>query len=387
MAETNGQRLQIGGSRTKSVNESVIREMTREALAVGAINLSQGIPDEDETPEAVKEAAQQAITSNSQYTITWGLPELRQQISRKYHDWKGVEYDPETEVTITCGTSEAVMSALLAFCGDGDKVLYFEPTYESYIPAINFAGAEGVPLDITEDLMLDADELQAAARDASLLILNTPQNPTGKVFSRSELEIIADVAADENLIVITDEIYEHIVFDGDYVSPVEVGDLADRTVVCTGLSKTYSVTGWRVGIALAPEPLSRELRKIHDYTSICAPTPFQVAGIEAYSLPEEYYSELSNSYRERRELLYNGLNDIGLNPVKPDGAYYMMVQYNTDEDDVAFSKKLIQRAGVATVPGSSFYKDGSVDWIRFTFSRNEETLTQAVNQLANHRWW
>ncbi|WP_266081823.1 pyridoxal phosphate-dependent aminotransferase [Haladaptatus caseinilyticus] len=361
--------------------------MTREALAAGAINLSQGIPDEDETPNAVKEAAREAITANSQYTITWGLPKLRQQISEKYREWKGVEYDSETEVTVTCGTSEAVMSALLAFCGKGDKVLYFEPTYESYIPAINFAGAEGVPLDITEDLTLDVDELQTAARDASLLILNTPQNPTGKVFSRAELEIIADVAADENLIVVTDEIYEHIVFDDEYVSPVEVGNLADRTIICTGLSKTYSVTGWRVGIALAPEPLSRELRKIHDYTSICAPTPFQVAGVEAYSLPPEYYSGLRDSYRERRELLYDGLRDVGLNPVKPDGAYYMMVRYDTDEDDIAFAKKLVRRAGVATVPGSSFYTDGSADWIRFTFSRNEETLTQALNQLAEHRWW
>ncbi|WP_425490725.1 pyridoxal phosphate-dependent aminotransferase [Haloprofundus salilacus] len=361
--------------------------MTRAALREGAINLSQGIPDEEETPPAVKAAAKEAIDSSSQYTLTWGLPELREAVADRYEAWKGVRYDPETEVTVTCGTSEAIMSTLLALCGEDDGVIYFEPTYESYIPAIRFAGARGVPIDITDGLTVDPDELRAAAKDASVLLLNTPQNPTGKVFGRDELREIAAVAEAEDLVVVTDEIYEHIVYADDYVSPVTVGNLAERTVVCTGMSKTYSVTGWRVGFALAPDCLSAELRKIHDYTSICAPTPFQRAGVEALSLPDDYYVELSDSYEARRDLLCDGLADVGLDPVVPDGAYYVMVRYGTDESDTAFARRLVREAGVATVPGSSFYTDGEADWVRFTFSRNEPTLREALDNLAENRWW
>ncbi|KTG21016.1 pyridoxal phosphate-dependent aminotransferase, partial [Haloferax profundi] len=284
---------QIGSDRVDGMRESVIREMTREAHRHDAINLSQGIPDEDETPPSVKQAAKAAIDTSSQYTITWGLPELRETIAERYEEWKGVSYDPETEVTVTTGTSEAVVSSLLALCDPGDGVIYFEPTYESYIPAVQFAGGRPIPLDITDGLEVDPDALREAAKDASILILNHPHNPTGKVFTPRELELVADVAAAEDLIVVTDEIYEHIVYTDEYRSPVEIDGLAGRTVVCTGMSKTYSVTGWRVGFALAPEPLSAELRKVHDYTSICAPTPFQKAGVEALSLPEDYYANLS----------------------------------------------------------------------------------------------
>jgi aminotransferase len=369
------------------MQESVIRKMTREAHAHDAINLSQGIPDEDETPPSVKQAAKDAIDEYSQYTITWGLPELREAVAERYEDWKGVSYDPEREVTVTTGTSEAVVATLLALCDEGDGVIYFEPTYESYIPAVQFAGGRGIPLDITDGLELDEAAFRDAAEDASIVILNHPQNPTGKVFSPEELAVVAEVADEEDLIVVTDEIYEHIVYTDDYVSPVEVGDLADRTVVCTGMSKTYSVTGWRVGFALAPEPLAAELRKFHDYTSICAPTPFQKAGVEALSLPSSFYDDLSASYEERREILYEGLRDAGLDPVKPDGAYYMMARYPTDEPDEEFALRLVREAGVAVVPGSSFYTEGDADWVRFTFSRNEETLEAAVDRLRENRWW
>ncbi|KAB1190761.1 MULTISPECIES: pyridoxal phosphate-dependent aminotransferase [Haloferax] len=377
----------IGSERVDGMRESVIREMTREAHRHDAINLSQGIPDEDETPPQVKRAAKDAIDTSSQYTITWGLPELREAISERYADWKGVAYDPETAVTVTTGTSEAVVSTLLALCNPGDGVIYFEPTYESYIPAVQFAGGRLIPLDITDNLEIDPDELRDAAKDASILILNHPHNPTGNVFTPSELERIADVAAEEDLIVVTDEIYEHIVYTDDYVSPVEVGDLAERTVVCTGMSKTYSVTGWRVGFALAPEPLSAELRKVHDYTSICAPTPFQKAGVEALALPEEYYADLASSYERRRDMLYDGLRTVGLEPVKPDGAYYMLTRYPKDVDDTEFALQLIREAGVAVVPGSSFYTEGTADWVRFTFSRNEETIEEALYRLDENRFW
>lgn len=378
----------VGTERTNTVVESVIREMTREAIREGAINLSQGIPDEDETPPEIKAAAKEAIDTDSQYTITWGLPELREAVSERYAEWKGVTYDPETEVTITSGTSEAIMSTMLALAESGDEVIYFEPVYESYIPASQFAGATPIPLDITDDLTIDAERLAEAAERARILVLNTPMNPTGKVFSREELETIEEIAVEHDLIVLTDEIYEHIVYE-EYCSPVEVGDLAERTVVCTGMSKTFSVTGWRVGFCLAPEYLSKELRKIHDYTSICAPTPFQRAGVEALSLPDSYYEELSDSYEARRDLLYDGLLEAGLTPVKPDGAYYIMTRYPTDESDIEFCYRLIREAGVAAVPGSSFYTDpdAEADWIRFTFSRNEATLEEAVDRLLENRWW
>ncbi len=379
----------VGTDRLDVVSESVIREMTREAHRHGAINLSQGIPDVDEAPAEIKQAAKDAIDAESQYTITWGLPDLRESISERYADWKGVDYDPETEVTVTTGTSEALVSTMLALAEPGDEVVYFEPVYESYIPAVRFAGAEPVPIDITDTLELPEERLEAAAEDASILVLNTPMNPTGKVFTREELERIEEIVFEHDLLVVTDEIYEHIVYDDDYLSPVEVGDLAARTVVCTGMSKTFSVTGWRVGFCLAPEYLSRELRKVHDYTTICAPTPFQRAGVKALSLPESYYTDLSDSYEERRDVLCEGLEEAGLDPVVPDGAYYVMARYPTDESDAEFSRRLVREAGVAVVPGSSFYTDNDAEsgWVRFTFSRDEETIREAVNRLQENRWW
>jgi L-glutamine---4-(methylsulfanyl)-2-oxobutanoate aminotransferase len=379
----------VGTERTSTVAESVIREMTREAIRENAINLSQGIPDEDETPPRIKTAAKEAIDTDSQYTITWGLPELRAAVSEQYADLKGIDYDPETEVTITSGTSEAIMSTMLSLVGPGDGVIYFEPVYESYIPASRFAGATPIPIDITDDLEIDAEMLTEAAKKASLLVLNTPMNPTGKVFSREELETIEAVAVEHDLLVLTDEIYEHIVYTDDALSPVEVGDLANRTIVCTGMSKTFSVTGWRVGFCLAPAYLSAELRKVHDYTSICAPTPFQRAGVEALSLPDTYYGELADSYERRRDLLYNGLRAAGPEPVRPDGAYYIMTRYPTDEPDIDFCYRLIREAGVAAVPGSSFYTDpeAEANWVRFTFSRNRPTLKTAIDRLQKNRWW
>ena len=378
----------VGSARVAGTRESVIREMTREARRHGAINLSQGIPDGSETPDRLREAAAEAVAEHSQYTITWGLPALREAVADRYERWKGVRYDPEREVTVTVGTSEAVVSTMLALCDSGDGVIYFEPTYESYIPATQFAGGRPLPIDITDGLAIEEGPLRAAAAEASVLVLNHPHNPTGTVFTPGELELVADVAREEDLLVITDEIYEQIVYADHYRSPVEVGDLAERTVVCTGLSKTYAVTGWRVGFALAPAPLSAQLRKVHDYSSICAPTPFQHAAVEALSMPAEYYDELSASYRERRDLLCAGLEEVGLEPVVPEGAYYVMARYPTDEPDTEFARRLVREAGVATVPGSSFYTDrGDSGWVRFTFARGEADLAEAVDRLRAGRWW
>ncbi len=385
---TASQREGVGSARVSGTRESVIREMTREARRHGAVNLSQGIPDESETPPQVKEAAAEAVADHSQYSITWGLEALREAVADRYEQWKGVRYDPEREVTVTVGTSEAVVSTMLALCDPGDGVVYFEPTYESYIPATQFAEGRPIPIDITDGLTVEEEPLREAAGEASILLLNHPHNPTGTVFTPDELELVAEVAREEDLIVVTDEIYEHIVYADYYRSPVEVGKLAERTVVCTGLSKTYSVTGWRVGFALAPEHLSAQLRKVHDYTSICAPTPFQHAGVEALSMPDKYYDELSASYRERRDLLCSGLEAAGLNPVVPDGAYYVLARYPTDESDTEFAKRLVREAGVATVPGSSFYTDREdSDWVRFTFSKSEADIEEAVDRLAAGRWW
>ena len=379
--------LAPGAARTAGVAESVIREMTREAHRHDAINLSQGIPDAGETPDTVVEAAKTAIDAENQYTITWGLPDLRTAVSERYADWKGVTYDPETEVTITCGTSEAILSSILALCDPGDGVCYFEPTYENYIPSIRFAGGRPRPVPLEDDLSLDREALRAAASSSRILVLNTPQNPTGTVFSRAELDRIAEIAATENLVVVTDEIYEHIAYEA-FTSPVEVGDLASRTVCCTGLSKTYSVTGWRVGFALAPAGLAAELRKVHDYATICAPTPFQRAAIEALSLPDAFYDDLAASYERRRDRLHAGLADAGLDPRLPEGAYYMMARYPTDETDRDFAMRLAREAGVATVPGSSFYADNAdAGWIRFTFSRSMETIDEAIDRIEQHRWW
>lgn len=378
-----------GTDRTAGVAESVIREMTREAIAADAINLSQGIPDDGETPPSVLEAARSAIDTDSQYTITWGLPALREAVSDRYADWKGVRYDPETEVTITTGTSEAIVAAMLAFAEPGDAVVYFEPVYENYIPACQFAGAEPRPIDLTGSWTIDQEELAAAAEGASVLVLNTPMNPSGTVFTEDELETIAAVAQANDLVVIADEIYEHIVYTDDHTSPVAIDGLADRTIVCTGMSKTYGVTGWRVGFALAPEALSRPLRKVHDYTSICAPAPFQRAGVTALELPPSYYEDLAVTYRNRRDRLYEGLRDVGLDPRLPAGAYYMLTRFPTGEDDIEFGYRLIREAGVAAVPGSSFYTDPdrSTDWVRFTFSRNEATIDAAIERLRANRWW
>jgi aminotransferase len=372
------------------VAESVIREMTRAARAHDAINLSQGIPDPSETPAAIETAAREAIGEADQYSITWGLADLRSAVAERYADWKGVRYDAETEVTITCGTSEAIVAAILGLVDPGDSVIYFEPVYENYIPACRFAGADPLPIDVTADREIDFAALESAASRASLLVVNTPMNPTGKVFSERELRRTEEIAVEHDLIVLTDEIYEHIVYDdAEYVSPVSVSDLAKRTVVCTGLSKTYSVTGWRVGFCLAPAYLTGELRKIHDYTTICAPTPFQRAGVEALSLPQQYYDDLAATYQRRRDTLVEGLAAAGFEPVEPQGAYYVMARYPTDVDDTAFCRRLVRDVGVAAVPGSSFYTDpdAAADWIRFTFSKGDAAIEEAVRRLRENNWW
>ena len=380
----------LGSIRTKNISESVIREMTREALKHGAINLSQGYPDKEMTPETVKEEAKKSIENSNQYSITWGLPELRKKVAETYGKWRNLDLDPKKEVTITCGTSEAVMSSILALTNEEDGVIYFEPAYENYIPSTQISKAEGNPVNIDTNLNLNKEQLKKQAKKSSLLILNTPHNPTGKVFTENELKLISDLAEDEDLIIVSDEIYEHMVYEGEHISPVQIENLKQRTILCTGISKTYSVTGWRVGFMIAPEYLTNEIRKIHDYVTICAPTPFQKASIKALELPQEYYKKMNESYKERRNLLYQGLKDVNLNPSKPNGSYYMIADISNldiEENDKEFSLRLAKDAKVATVPGRSFYKNKKSEWIRFTFSRSEKKLKKAINQIKENKWW
>lgn len=380
----------LGKTRTQNIEESEIRKMTREALKHGAINLSQGYPDEEMTPKSVKEEAKKAIQNNNQYSITWGLPELRKKVAKKYGKWRNLNLDPEKEITITCGTSEAVMSSILALAGKGDGVIYFEPAYENYIPSTQISEAEGKPVEITTDLKLNKEQLKKQAKNSKLLLLNTPHNPTGKVFTEKELNLIADLAEDEDLIIISDEIYEHMVYEGKHISPTEIKNLKQRTVLCTGISKTYSVTGWRVGFLIAPKYLSNEIRKIHDYISICAPTPFQKASTKALELPKSYYKKMNHTYKKRRNILHQGLKETNLNPTKPNGSYYMIANFkhlNQKQNDKQFAKKLAKQAKVATVPGTSFYKNKKTNWIRFTFSRSENKLKKAIKQIKKNKWW
>ncbi len=381
----------FSAKRTKSITESMIRKMTREALDHGAINLSQGFPDEDMTPERVKKAAKEYIDQDNQYSITWGMQDLREKVSEKYNEWRDLEYDPETEVTVTCGTSEAVMATILSLISKDDGVMYFEPSYENYIPSTQIAKGNQNPVYIDTDLNIKKEELKVKSRDSSVLILNTPHNPSGKVFTQDELKFIRDIAIDNDLIIVSDEIYEHMVYDGDHISPAQIDGLKERTVLCSGISKTYSVTGWRIGYLMAPKYLSKEIRKIHDYTSICAPTPFQKASIAALDLSNSYYEEMRNSYRKRRDLMVEGLNKLGFDPVIPQGSYYIMASFDdfeTVETDQEFSLRLIEDTKVASVPGSSFYTDkNSCSWIRFTFSRSESTLKKALKNIEKNKWW
>jgi aminotransferase len=372
--------------------ESVIREMTRLAQLHGAVNLSQGFPDFP-APEAIKEAARQAVAADvNQYAITWGARSLREAIAAKFQRLYDVPVDPERHVTVTCGSTEAMIAALLALLDPGDEVVVFEPFYENYGPDAILSGA--VPRFVKlrpPDWSFDEAELAAAFGPATrAIVLNTPNNPTGKVFTRAELELIAGLCLRHDAVAVTDEIYEHILYDGAQHVPIAaLPGMASRTVTINGMSKTYSVTGWRVGWAIAPPELTNAIRKVHDFLTVGAAAPLQEAGALALALPASYYDELAGAYRRRRERLVGILERAGFRVHRPRGAYYVMTEIDGLgwDDDVAFVRHLVEDVGVAAVPGSSFYDDPADGrrQVRFAFCKKDATLDEAERRLTRLR--
>jgi aspartate/methionine/tyrosine aminotransferase len=383
--------------RVEHFTESVIREMTRQAMQHGAINLSQGFPDFP-APAAVKLAAQEAVAGDvNQYAITWGAKKLRQAIARQMGVWQGIAVDPETQVTVCCGATEAMISTLLAVCNPGDEVVIFEPFYENYGPDAVLSGARPrfvklrPPGTDDGDWTFDEGELRAAFhRQTKAIIVNTPNNPTGKVFARGELELIRDLCVEFDVLAIADEIYEHILYDGvRHISIASLEGMSERTVTINALSKTYSVTGWRVGWAVAPAEIADGIRKVHDFLTVGAPAPLQEAGAMALGLPASYYEGLAEGYRARRDRLMPALVEAGFRCFRPRGAYYVMTDISGFgfADDLAFARHLVKEVGVAAVPGSSFYRDSreGAQQVRFAFCKRNETLDAAAERLRKLR--
>jgi aminotransferase len=372
--------------------ESVIREMTRLANLHGAVNLSQGFPD-FAAPAEVKEAARQAIADDvNQYAVTWGARPLRQAIAEKFERLYGVPVDPEREVTVTCGSTEAMIATLLATLDAGDEMIAFEPFYENYGPDAILSGATPRFVRLRPpDWSFDPDELRRAfSRRTRAIIVNTPHNPTGKVFSRGELETIAALCREHDALAVTDEIYEHILYDGAVHVPLaSLPGMAERTITINGMSKTYSVTGWRVGWAIAPAALTSAIRKVHDFLTVGAAAPLQQAGALALALPDAYYAGMAEGYARRRERVLGMLERAGFTTYAPGGAYYVMTDTTRLgwDDDVAFARHLVEQIGVAVVPGSSFYLDPADGrrQVRFAFCKRDATLDEAERRLARLR--
>ena len=372
--------------------ESVIREMTRLANQHGAVNLSQGFPD-FAAPEEIKQAAARAVAADvNQYAITWGAKSLRDALVAKQQRFTGLRFDPEREITVCCGATECMASVMLALVDPGDEVIVFEPFYENYGPDAILSGAVPRFVRLREpDWSFDPAKLAAAfnARTRAVVV-NTPNNPTGKVFSRVEMEQIAALCMKWDVVCVTDEIYEHILYDGaEHVSMAALDGMRERTVTISGLSKTWSVTGWRIGWCLAPADLTNAIRKVHDFLTVGAPAPLQEAAAVALSMPADYFRRLADGYRERREFLVPALERAGFKPFAPRGAYYVMTDISGFgfPDDVAFARWLVAEGGVAAVPGSSFYSDPAAgsQRLRFHFARKRETLEAAAERLQSLR--
>ncbi len=376
--------------------ESVIREMTREALKHGAVNLSQGFPDFS-APEDIKRMAMQAIQNDvNQYAITWGARDFREAIARKTKWYLGLDVNPETELTVTCGSTEGMIAAMMATVDPGEEVIVFEPFYENYAPdaILSDARPRYIPLR-APDWTFDRDELRAAFNDKTkAIIICNPNNPTGKVFTRDELEFIASLCREFDALCFTDEIYEHILYPRDgaevsHISMAQLEGMRERTVIVNSMSKTYSVTGWRVGYCIAPPEITGAIRKVHDFLTVGAAAPLQAAGAYALSLPVEYYEKLRAEYTARRDLLLPVLEEAGFETFRPDGAYYIMTDISRFgfKDDVEFTRHLIREIGVACVPGSSFYSrpELGAQQVRFCFCKKDETLLEAAERLGKLR--
>jgi aminotransferase len=382
----------VGASRrTATFTESVIREMTRIANEHGAINLAQGFPDFP-MPGAMKDAACAAIRDDiNQYAITWGSPALRLAIAEKYQRWYGMEVDPERELTVTCGATEAMASTFLALVDPGDEVIVLEPFYENYGPDAILADATPVfvPLEPPE-WRLDPDRLRRAFTPRTkAIIVNTPHNPTGRVLTREELTLIAELCAEHDVWAFTDEPYEWLRYSGQHHLLATFPGMRERTVTISSLSKTFSCTGWRIGYAIAPPEQTNAIRKVHDFLTVGAPAPLQAAAAVGFGFGPDYFEHLAHGYEARRDILAPVLRDLGFKFSLPEGAYYIFADFSaiSDVDDVAFAKWMAKEIGVATVPGSSFYHSpgGGQKFVRFAFCKKIETLDRAIANLEQLR--
>ncbi|HTR61579.1 MAG TPA: aminotransferase class I/II-fold pyridoxal phosphate-dependent enzyme [Candidatus Binataceae bacterium] len=376
--------------KTRFFTESVIREMTRRALKSGAVNLAQGFPD-FAAPAELKEAAKAAIDAEyNQYAITHGSPNFRNAIAAKVRSYNGIQCDPDLNITVTCGATEAMVATMLAVINPGDEVVIFEPFYENYGPDVILAGATPRYVALRDpDFSIDRGELEAAfSNRTKAVVVNTPHNPSGKVFTRAELEMIAALCRRYDTLAITDEIYEHIIYDGArHISIATLPGMAERTITISGLSKTYSITGWRLAYAIACERITSAIRKVHDFLTVGAPHPLQEAGAVALRLPESFYAELAAMYDRKRSMLYRALSDAGLKCSLPAGAYYIMadIAHLGFDDDFAAADFMLNEVGVAPVPGSSFYSRPELgrNKVRFTFSKSDETIAAAAERLRS----
>lgn len=375
--------------RVNQFTESVIREMTRLAYAHGAINMAQGYPD-FAAPDDIKEAAVRSIREDhNQYSITWGTREMRTAVSQKVAWHNGLIAEPDTGITLCCGATEAMIAALLAIINPGDEMIIFEPFYENYGPDAIMSGAVRRYITLKEpDWSFDREELASLFNNKTkAIIINTPNNPTGKVYTRDELSFIADLCQKWDVIAVTDEIYEHILYDGtEHISIGSLEGMQDRTITISSLSKTFAVTGWRLGYAVACPRLTDALRKAHDFLTVNAPTPLQIAGVYALGLGKEYYAQLAAEYRERRDFMITALEEAGFRCAIPKGAYYTMADisgFTAFDSDTAMAQYLVKEIGVASVPGSSFYRHAHLGQrrLRFAFCKRPETLEEAARRL------
>lgn len=378
-------------TRTETFTDSVIRRMTRISLQYGAINLSQGFPDFDPPKEITDRLAEVAGEGPHQYALTWGAQNFREALARKQEHFRGMKVDPNAEITVTCGSTEAMMAAMMSVCNPGDKVVIFSPFYENYGADTILSGAEPiyVPL-IPPDYRFDGDVLEQAVKQDGVkaLVLCNPSNPCGKVFTYDELKVIADLAVKYDIYVITDEVYEHILYKPhEHICIATLPGMRERTIVCNSLSKTYSITGWRLGYVIANPEITDRIKKVHDFLTVGAAAPLMEAAVVGLNFPDTYYEELQQHYTHMRALFTEGLEQIGLPFTKPQGAYYVMVDISEFgyESDVQFCEDLARKVGVGAVPGSSFFKEPENRYIRFHFAKQDATLQGALDRLSDIR--
>jgi aspartate/methionine/tyrosine aminotransferase len=376
--------------RTAGFTDSVIRRMTRISNQYNAINLSQGFPDFDPPKEILDRLAEISLSGPHQYSITWGAQNFREALARKQSRFMGRNIDPDSEIVVTCGSTEAMMAAMMSVTDPGDKVIVFSPFYENYGADAILSNAEPiyVPL-VPPEFNFDVDVLEAAFKqNPKALILCNPSNPSGKVFTYDELKIIADFAEKYDTFVITDEVYEHIIYEPyKHTYFASLPNMFERTISCSSLSKTYSITGWRLGYIIAPAHIIDTVKKVHDFLTVGAAAPLQEAAVTGLNFPDEYYKKLQRTYTEKRDIFLNGLERIGLKYTKPQGAYYVMVdisEFGVD-NDLKFCEWLAKYVGVGAVPGSSFFRENVNHLIRFHYAKKEDTLISALNRLESVR--